>query len=411
MSESVQRQPETEAFTQGQYVQVATLPPPAGGEAFGFSAAIAGNTIAIGAPGAGLNGAVYVYEMPSGGWRGDAQRPATKLTAVGPESSYQDAFGATLASWHDGVVVGEPGFIRGTGRAYVFERPAAGWASQPRLEPSARLLRPRAVPGEQFGISAAVERIADAAGDVIVVGAMAGADVGLGQAYLYRRDAQAGGWSGDVFDVAQLTIDGGTPGDHFATAVGISGELVVVGAPGSGEHGAVAVYERPAGGWSGLLKPDTMLVPSDPNARLVGESLDIAGHLVAAGSEAEEGMYQDGDIYLFFVRPGGGVQHDRARLRPAFLEYFFLGQTGVALDSGGARVIATANTPLDEGLTQVSGFVFSRGPRLSWVGNVEPSQTLPLGTESVNVAASGGVLVLAGEEQPAQVYQYQTPRA
>ena len=80
---------------------------------FGFSVAISGDTIVVGAPGEGLDvqgnrtfeGAAYVFTKPHGGWVSSSD--ATRLTA--PDAPPGTWFGTSVAVSDDTVVVGAPG--------------------------------------------------------------------------------------------------------------------------------------------------------------------------------------------------------------------------------------------------------------------------------------------------------------
>jgi len=58
----------------------------------------------------------------------------------------------------------------------------------------------------------------------------------------------AGGWNGALTESAKLAPNG-TPPDGFGQSVAVSGDTIVVAAPG-----AAYVFVKPAGGWSGSLK-------------------------------------------------------------------------------------------------------------------------------------------------------------
>jgi hypothetical protein len=162
---------------------------PRAGDNFGFSVAVSGDTVVVGASGedsstTGVNstpnagasnaGAAYVFVRSAGMW---SQQAYLKPAAVGTTQA-GDLFGISVAVAGDTVVVGanqedsnttgvnstpdESAFAAGA--AYVFVRSAGVWAQQAYLKP--------AVVGttqvdDRFGISVAVS------GDTVVVGAFA----------------------------------------------------------------------------------------------------------------------------------------------------------------------------------------------------------------------------------------------
>ncbi len=92
----------------------------------GSSVAISGNTIVAGADSATVNsnslqGAVYVFDEPAGGWA-DATQTA-KLTASNGAAG--NSLGTSVANMGNTLVAGAPGADGGTGAVYVFGSVAA----------------------------------------------------------------------------------------------------------------------------------------------------------------------------------------------------------------------------------------------------------------------------------------------
>ena len=141
-----------------------------GGDELGSSVAVDGDTLVIGALGdddtANLSGSAYVFTRVAGGWT-----QAGKLTASDPKE--EAGFGRAVAVHGDTIVVGayEDDYIdpddssnnlTGSGAAYVFTKPANGWAD---MTQTARLTASDAAADDEFGTSVAVHE------DTIVVGA------------------------------------------------------------------------------------------------------------------------------------------------------------------------------------------------------------------------------------------------
>jgi len=194
---------------------------------FGSSVAISGDTVVVGAYGddIGANanqGSAYVFEKPAGGWTDMTQ--AAKLTA--PDGAAEDAFGVVAVSG-DTVVVGAYGDDIGAnanqGSAYVFEKPAGGWAD---MTQAAKLTASDGADNDSFGGSVAVS------GDTVVVGAGYddfGTIQNQGSAYVFVKPA--GGWV-DMTLAAKLKVSGGAA-DHFGSSIAMSGDTVVAGASGT----------------------------------------------------------------------------------------------------------------------------------------------------------------------------------
>ncbi len=135
-------------------VAVATLnnPGPAGNDFFGYSVAIAGALVVVGAyrddTGASDAGSVYVYDLSSA----TPTVPVTTLNNPGPATG--DNFGYTVAISGTRVVVGTPGDDAGAGnagKAYIYDLNSATPAV-----PVAMPNNPGPGPGDLFGNSVAI---------------------------------------------------------------------------------------------------------------------------------------------------------------------------------------------------------------------------------------------------------------
>lgn len=122
---------------------------------FGYAVALDGDRAVIGAPGAGgVNNAAYVMErQPDGSWD-----EAAKLTPENPQPS--GGFGWSVAVDGNRIVVGAPFEDSAFGAAYVFERQDNGtWMETERLVSSNR------INDASFGISVAVNGLYVAVGE------------------------------------------------------------------------------------------------------------------------------------------------------------------------------------------------------------------------------------------------------
>ncbi len=205
----------------------------AGFDYFGFSVAVDGDAIVVGARGASItNGAAYVFSKPDTDWA--SSNTAARLTAS--DGAAGDQFGAAVAVYEDTVVVGASRRDRETGSAYVFSRPNTGWADS---NTAAGLTASDGAVGDYFGFSVAVD------GKTIVVGAYQDNDNGLqsGSAYVFSKPA-SGGWA-TATGTAKLTASDGAANDEFGNSVAVDGESVMVGAPGGGNSGSIYVLAIP----------------------------------------------------------------------------------------------------------------------------------------------------------------------
>ena len=186
-------------------------PTPATRDYFGYSVAVSGSTVVVGAyqddTGATDAGSAYIFDAATG---------SLLRTLSNPTPATKDYFGYSVAVSGTTVVAGAPnddGGATDAGSAYIFD------AATGNLVRSLR--NPATQPYDQFGLSVAVS------GGIMVVGTP-GDSTGayaVGLAY--------------VFDVATgnllRTLNNPTPasGDGFGSSVAISGNTAVVAGGGS----------------------------------------------------------------------------------------------------------------------------------------------------------------------------------
>jgi hypothetical protein len=259
---------------------------PAPFDQFGYAVAISGSTAVVGAwpkdgGGGDRAGAVYIFERDLGG--PNAWGQSTKLTAS--DSTGFELFGYSVAVSGDSVLIGAPAddnFGPMIGSTYVYQRDAGapgGWRETQKLLPSdsaplnkfggavslsngtavigaywddtkgneagaayvfdqddsnpdnwnqvAKLTASDGATGDWFGQAGAITN------DVAVISALQDddRDTSSGSAYVFRRHAGAAGEWGQVAKVVGFD----TARSHaFGTSVSISGNMAVAGAPGQG---------------------------------------------------------------------------------------------------------------------------------------------------------------------------------
>lgn len=177
-----------------------------GSELFGFSVAVSGSTIVVGAQTDQIGdnpsqGSAYVFNRHGGSWV-----QTQKLTSSDGETN--DLFGNAVAISGSTIVVnaigrGLSGNV-GQGSAYVFNHQGGSWVETQKLTVS------DGAAGDQFGWSIAVSS------STIVVGAPFDDDFGtLGQGSAYVFNRQGGSW----VETQKLTASDGATGDHFGWSV------------------------------------------------------------------------------------------------------------------------------------------------------------------------------------------------
>ena len=275
---------------------------------FGYSVALEGNTLVVGAYGenstaaggqsnndASNAGAVYVFTRSNGIWSQQALLKASNAEAF-------DEFGTSVALEGDTLVVGaadEASTATGgesnndawaAGAAYVFTRSNGIWSQEAFLKAS------NAETTDFFGYSVALE------GNTLVVGAYgenssaAGGQSNndasnAGAVYVFTRSN--GIWTQQAF--LKASNAGGS--DHFGTSVALDGDKLVVGAQSEGSTaaggennndalaaGAAYVFTRSNGVWSqqALLKASNA-----EEDDLFGYSVALEGDTLVVGAQSE----------------------------------------------------------------------------------------------------------------------------
>jgi hypothetical protein len=324
----------------------------------GYSVAISGDTVVAGAPyvdidGKHEQGAAYVFVKPATGWA-DATETA-KLTAS--DGAYGDGLGISVGLSGDTVIAGAHGDDGYRGAAYVFTKPAAGWANETQ---TAKLTASTRVAAAGLGLSVAVS------GDTVVAGAD-GQDVGHagpGAAYVFVRPA--GGWT-SATETAQLTASDGSPTALFGYAVGTSDDTVTAGAPGATvagntSQGAAYVFAKPATGWATTTETAKLTSADGAPWDQLGNSVAVSGARVVAGARAARAgtVNVAGAAYLF-VRPASGWANatETGKLRAE--DAAWGDQLGISVAASGDAIVggafqATIGGDIGQGAAYVFGW-------------------------------------------------------
>lgn len=339
------------------------------GDQFGFSVAVSGDTVVVGAINEdsstmGVNstpdenssnsGAAYVFTRTAGPW---TQQAYLKPATVGTTQA-GDRFGYSVAISGDTIVVGASAEDSSTtgvnstpnenstdsGAAYVFTRTAGLWTQQAYLKPAAVGTMQT---GDEFGGSVAVS------GDTIVVGAI-GEDssttgvnsapnensVASGAAYVFTRNA--GIWTQQAY-IKPTGVGTTQVADLFGYSVAVAGDTVVIGAAledssttgvnsapneSSTNAGAAYVFTRNSELWTqqAYLKPNAVGIRQDSDQ--FGISVTISDDTIVVGANWEDssttgvnsvpndsGIANDSGAAYIFMR-SGGIWTQQAYLKP-----------------------------------------------------------------------------------------------
>ena len=250
-----------------------------GGQQFGTSVAISGETVVVGAVSG--QGSAYVFARSGGVWS-----QQQKLVAL--DAAAGDRFGESVAISSEGsipaVAVGAPRDDFAAGSAYVFARDGGSWIQE------AKLVASDPAADDLFGTSVAIS------GETVVVGAWnddGAASANQGSAYVFVSSGLA--W----IQQAKLEASDAAAGDIFGGSVAISGETIVVGASfDDGDEGSAYVFARSGGVWSQQQK----LEASDAAAGdQFGRSVAISGETIVVGARRDDGAAgaDQGSAYVF----------------------------------------------------------------------------------------------------------------
>ena len=208
---------------------------PSVGDSFGASVALSGDTVLVGAylndvPAGGNEGSAYVFVRSGTTWS-----EQQKLMTNEQEESAQ--FGKSVAVSGDIAVIGAH-LSSPSGAAYVFVRSGTTWVERQKLVPSG-------VGFGAFGDSVAIS------GNTVLVGALY--DDPGGSAYVFLDDGVS--WS----EQQQLIASDTQENDGFGSAVVLSGDTALVGAPaednaGGANAGSAYVFVRTGTTWSEQVK-------------------------------------------------------------------------------------------------------------------------------------------------------------
>lgn len=304
------------------WLQEAKLVEPRVRAFLGTGVGVAGNTVVLGAPGwNGFDGGVLVYE-----WNGTSWGRAAVLAA--PDSTYDGQLGRSIAFDGRRIVAGAPGADgvgAGTGAAFVFERQGAGWSGT-------RLFAGDGILNDHFGTSVAVD------GRTIVVGSVLDDDGAWdgGAAYVFRQHGPR--WD----EAAKLVPAGMGDFEHAGGAVAVSWPWVAVGSArnreGGGNSGAVYLFS--AEDWSRDYK-----LRSDGGPDQFGSSLSLDRERLLVGAPTDNGHQErSGSVFRFRMDCGPEVFASYAWQVPAEeCDEWPLGLGGLIGLAEGVGVVARAS--------------------------------------------------------------------
>ena len=367
------------------FVQQAKLTPSDGGstDALGYSVAVAGDTIAVGAPGAIAQdeGAVYVFVKPQSGWA-NATETARLTASDGAPNNGDVGSSVAISPTGDVIVAGAP-YQTGPnsgGGVYVWVKPGSGgWVS---ANETVKLADPGGSIVDYFGWSVATN------GTSIVVG-----DYDSEHAYVYT------GLPTPTL-AATLTAAGDDGNFIFGYSVGINqaDDTIVVGASdvkvgSSDQAGAVYVFTK-VGTWQSTVGT-VMLTASDASSpAILGRSVAIDGNTVVAGAPLASDSHGNyaGAAYVF-VKPQGGWASATENAKLTASDESGGADFGLAVAISGQQIVVGA--PGDPSTDTGAAYEYDM-PQGGWAGALTETQKLTGSDAAVGSQYGRGVAINNG---------------
>jgi hypothetical protein len=302
----------------GQWLFQAKLldPDPANADYFGFSVAISGDFVIVGAvlddDAAGFDqGSVSIFKRNPATEAWEIQ--GSKIFNTSPAQS--DNFGWSVSISGDYAIVGTPNdddsYGSDQGTALVLKRNESTGIWEPQ---GSKLVLPGGSAGDSFGSSVSIS------GDYAMVGANGddGSLTNMGSVQFFKRNNSSGIWEPQGPSIMDPT---GTLNARFGTSVSVSGNFAIAGSPfkdlGSGSAGSASFLKR---------NEDTELweffgtEKINTNSQLndwFGGQVHIAGNYAIVGCKWDDEDYTDQGSATIFVNAGGNWQKVQKVLDPA----------------------------------------------------------------------------------------------
>lgn len=215
---------------------------------------------------------------------------ALVLLLTAPLPAQEPNFGRAIEATDNELFIGQPVNWYGPGTVYAYRAdPTGQWQERQRLiaSDSARM--------DDFGRAIAVS------GNTLVVGAPRKRDA-AGVAYVFTRASATAPWQ-------QAAILEAPAGGLFGSAVALSGDDLLVGAPGADSTGVVYHFRRGGAAWRQVAD----YRPANRPAAGFGAALAMQGDWLAVGAPADDANY--GAVH-FASRQADGRWGAMTRVQP-----------------------------------------------------------------------------------------------
>ncbi len=336
-------------------------PNPGGWDGFGVSVSISGDYAIVGAASYTTgrfsgNGTAYIF-------RRTGENAWDSVVQIKPDISsfWVDNFGRSVAISGDYAIVGDPGNNKGgsdAGAVFIFKRTGENmWDS------GTMIMAYDAEEYNKFGGSVAID------GDYAIVGdnSSINGETRAGAAYIFRRTGENAWDSG-----TKITASDADSWDFFGNSVSISGDYAVVGASSDdeGESAAGAAYIFKRFG-TNTWDSGTKVMASDARRdAYLGRSVAVSGEYVIVGAPGNS--YVEPGAYIFQessktesvpvspknvdVRPGdGSLEISWSPVSGASGYNIYLGtESGVSAGNYDELASSASNSYVWDGLTNIT---------------------------------------------------------
>ncbi len=313
----------------------------AGNDRYGTSVVTTGDELFVGSPQKLGGGAAYVFGLNSDlTW-------SQKQKLTGADQKGGDRFGEAIAVSGDHMIIGLPGRnsdyqnqVGRSGLALVFTRGATDgvWFEQNVFRPTGES-PPDYLPEDdldQFGSAVAID------GGVAAIGAP-GDDSGqapnlvheIGSMYIFTMST-ATNW----VRTSKFFPSDGEASDQFGKSVGISGDWIIVGAPGDNDRGAGSgsayFFHKSGTQWTEYSK---IIGSGVGQGSAFGASVAISGDIAFVGAPQNSGQLDGpGRVYVFVRDARTGVWNETQMLTRGG-DTVFTDGFGISLALHGKRIL------------------------------------------------------------------------
>jgi hypothetical protein len=346
---------------------------------FGSRIAIDGNTLVVGAPSANsAQGEVYVFTKSNTGWTQSAI-----LTAPAADAAAKSYFGSSVAISGSTIVAGARGITIGLngnqGAAYVFTDSGSSWTE------AARLTASDGAQGDRFGQAVGIR------GSTIAVGAPY-QNVATGAVYVFSGSGSS--WTQE----AKLLATDGSVTSYFGNQLSVSGSAVAVASLDAGPNGEGAAYLFTSSG-SGWSQAAEFNPPSAAGSGSeFGVAVAVSGNTVLVGAPGATVGDNRGQGVVYAYTQSGSAWPQTGTLTALDGQSYGAGADGtqtagfgdaVALD-GSTAAVGEPNATVDTIVTQGAAYTFTQSG-FDWSQSAKV--TAP---DGVSGDGFGGALAISG---------------